>query len=59
MKIKVSLLLLLLLLLTPCLSFAQSAKEALMALKKLQAKIQVGISYKEYETVAKYIVDFA
>jgi hypothetical protein len=48
MKIKLSLFFLFLFLLTPCLSFAQSSKEALMALKKLQAKIQVGISYKEY-----------
>jgi hypothetical protein len=35
-------------LLIPSSLFAQSAKEALMALKKLQAKVQVGISYKEY-----------
>ena len=32
----------------PTLTHAQSAKEALMALKKLQARTQAGISYKDY-----------
>jgi hypothetical protein len=30
------------------LSFAQSAKEAVMALKKLQTRVEVGVSYEEY-----------
>lgn len=31
-------------------AFAQSAKEAIMALKKLQARIQSGISYRDYSS---------
>jgi hypothetical protein len=37
-------------LLTPCLSDAQSAKEAFMALKKLEARTQVGVSYRDYSS---------
>jgi hypothetical protein len=48
MKIKLSVFFFLIFVSMPSFSFAQSAKEALMALKKLQAKIQIGISYKEY-----------
>ena len=33
---------------TPCISYAQSAKEAFMALKKLEARTQAGISYRDY-----------
>ncbi len=32
----------------PVLVFAQSAKEAVMALKKLQTKVETGISYRDY-----------
>lgn len=32
----------------PALVFAQSAKEAVMALKKLQTKVETGISYRDY-----------
>jgi hypothetical protein len=35
----------------PTLVFSQSSKEAYRALKKLEAKIQAGISYKDYGSV--------
>lgn len=34
--------------LTPSITFGQSAKDAIMALKKLEARVEIGISYKDY-----------
>lgn len=45
---------------TAIIAFAQSAKEAVMALKKLQARCETGISYREYSPAlgeAKYAVN--
>jgi hypothetical protein len=43
-----SALILFIFIISPTPSFAQTAKDALLALKKIQAKIQVGISYNDY-----------